>query len=101
LFPYTTRFRSVGLNHVIVVTGVNNDRLVVDVGDLGRHRIEEMAIMADHNQCARVTEKKLFQPANGADVQGVGWLIKQKRFRLTKQRLSQKKDRKSTRLNSS
>src|SRR3546814_11452452 len=63
LFPYTTLFRS-----------------------LPRQPRKEGAIMADDDECPRITIEPAFQPVNRGKIKMVRRLIEQQQIRLTRQR---------------
>src|SRR3546814_9441694 len=85
---------------------------------LPRQPRKEGAIMADDDECPRITIEPAFQPVNRGKIKMVRRLIEQQQIRLTRQRTANGrsaaltarcgfgqtrkiKDRKSTRLNSS
>ncbi len=61
-----------------VVAGVEGDRAVVDVEDVGRDVVEEALIVADRDRAALVAREEPLEPADGEDVEVVGRLVEQK-----------------------
>jgi hypothetical protein len=69
-------------HHVVVAAGVGDDRLVIDVGDVRADRVQEVAIVRDHDQRALVTDEEVAQPVNRVKVEVVGGLVEEQRFRI-------------------
>ncbi len=63
------------------------DRLVVDVGDMRAHGIQEVAIVGNDDQRAFVADEELAQPMDRVEVQMVGRLVEQQRFGPAEERL--------------
>ena len=77
------------LHHVVVAAVVEDDGLVVDVGDVGADGVEEVAVVGDGDQRAVVADEEVLQPEDGVEVEVVGGLVQQQRLRLAEQRLGQ------------
>ena len=76
------------LNKVVVVAGVNGDRLVVHVGHMGRDRVHEVAVVADDEErAAELVVQVIFEPANRVEVEVVGRLVEQEHVSAGKKRL--------------
>ena len=78
-----------GHHHLVVAAGVGDDGLVVDVGDVRAHRVQEVAIVRDHDQRAFVADEEIAQPVDRVEVEVVGRLVEQQRLRIAEQRLRQ------------
>ena len=76
-------------HHVVVAAGVGDDRLVVDVGDVRAHRVQEMAVVRDDDQRAVITRQRVDQPVDRIKVEVVRRFVQQQRLRMAEQRLSQ------------
>ena len=71
-----TLARGGGCDHeVIVVAGVNPQLTVVDIRHVCANRIEEVTIVRDDNHRRAALVEHLFEPANGVDVEVVGWFV--------------------------
>ena len=80
------RFRQ---HHVVVAAGVGDDRLIVDVRGVRADAVQEVPIVRDHDQRAFVAEQELAHPVDRIEVEVVGRLVEQQRFRLAEERLRQ------------
>src|ERR1700688_2974095 len=76
-------------HHVVVSTGVSDDRLVIDVGDVRAHAVDKMAIVRDHNQHSLILIEKILQPVDGIEIEVVGRFVEQQCLWMPKQRLRQ------------
>ncbi len=76
-------------HHVVVAAGVGDDRLVVDVSGVRAHRVDEMPIVRDDDECAFVAHQELAQPMDRVEVEVVGRFVQQQRLRVPEQRLRQ------------
>ena len=76
--------------HVLVVSaGVSSDLAVIQIGHVGTHTVQEMAIMRNNDHRASARVENVFQPADGIDVEVVGRFVQQQDVRVGKQRLRQ------------
>ncbi len=66
-----------GQHHVVVPAGVRDDRLVVDVGDVGAHGVHEVAVVGDDDENTGIAKEKIPKPVDGVQVKMVGRLIQQ------------------------
>ncbi|MNR53789.1 hypothetical protein D3C85_1738610 [compost metagenome] len=57
------------------------------MGDMIDHRIEEIAVVGDQQQRARVTLEPVFQPEDRIEIEVVGRLVEQQQFGRAHQRL--------------
>ena len=73
----------------VVVAHVHLDLVVVDVHDVGADGVEEVPVVADHDDGALEVQQKVLQPVDGVDVQVVGGLVQQQDVRVAEQRLGQ------------
>ena len=78
-----------GQHHLVVAAGVGDDRLVVDVGDVGADGVEEVAVVGDDHAHPLVTHQELAQPVDRVEVEVVGRLVEQQRLRPAEERLGQ------------
>ena len=78
-----------GHHHLVVAAAVGDDGLVVDVGGVRAHRVQEVAVVRDHDQRALVANEEIAQPVNRVEVEVVGRLVEQQRLRIAEQRLRQ------------
>ncbi len=78
-----------GDDHVVVAAGIRDDRLVVDVGDVGADGVEEVPVVRDDDQCPVIAHQKLAHPVNGFEVEMVGRLVEQERLGMSEERLRQ------------
>ena len=78
-----------GRHEVGVVAAVEQDGLVVDVGDVGRDVVEEAMVVRDHQRAARVLGQELLEPADRQDVEVVGRLVEQQHVGRGRQHLRQ------------
>jgi hypothetical protein len=58
-------------DHVVIPTGVGDDRLIVDVGGVRRHGVEEVTIVRDDDQRAFIVEEEVHQPVDRVEVEVV------------------------------
>src|SRR6185369_15313713 len=52
------------LDHIVVIAGIDNDGVIVDVGDVRADRIEEMTIVGDDYERSFIFVEEVFQPMN-------------------------------------
>ena len=78
------------LDHVVIRTGIVDDRIVVNIGNMGTDRVQKVAIVRDHNQCPFVVQQKLFQPVDCLQVHVVRRFVQKQRFRAAEQSLGKK-----------
>ena len=55
---------SLGQHHFVISAGIGDDALVIDIGGVGAHFIEKMAVMRNHQQAASVGQQVLLQPVD-------------------------------------
>ena len=66
------------LDEVVVVAGVDRDRLVVDVGHVGGDGVHEVTIVADDEERpAELVGQVVLQPADRVEIEVVGRLVEQ------------------------
>ena len=70
-----------------VVTRVGVELVAVDMNDPRHHGIEEVAIVGDQQQRARVTLQPIFEPQYGVEVEVVGRLVEEQQVGARHQRL--------------
>ena len=70
-----------------VVAGVELRRALLDVHDAVHAAIEELAIVRDHQQRARVAAQPFFQPYDCVEVEVIGRLVEQQQVGAAHQRL--------------
>ena len=78
-----------GQHKIIVVAGIDLELLIIQVGDMRAHLIEEMTVMTDDNHGGFIVIERAFKPTNRMDIQIVGRLIEQQHVGPGEQRLSQ------------
>ena len=78
-----------GLIPEVIVAHIHLDLVVVDVHDVGTHSVEEVAVMADHDDGAGEVQQEVLQPVHRIDVQVVGGLIHHQQVGAAEQRLGQ------------
>ena len=89
-FFHLTDHQLAGLVPEIVVSGVELDLAVVDVGDEGADLVEEITVMGnDDNRIVEVDEE-LLKPADCIEVQMVGRLVEQKDIGVSEKGFGQK-----------
>ena len=76
-------------HHIVVAAVVEDDGLVVDVGDVGADVVEEVAVVGDGDDRAVVVVEEVLQPVDGVEVELVGGLVEQQRLRIAEERLGQ------------
>ena len=72
-----------------VVAAVAVEPAVVQVPDLLRHLVQEIAVVGDDDEGAAAGEQEVFQPVDAFHVQMVGGLVQQKQLGFGKQHLGQ------------
>ncbi|VVO45435.1 hypothetical protein PS723_06624 [Pseudomonas fluorescens] len=63
-----------------VTTTIERDLALIDVGHMVDHGVEEVPVVGDQQQRARVILEPVFEPQNGVEVQVVGRLIEQQQI---------------------
>ena len=76
-------------DHVVVPAGVGDDRLVVDVCDVGADLVEEVPIVGDHDERTLIADQELLEPVNGVEVEVIRRLVQQQRLGVAEERLRQ------------
>ena len=66
---------------------LGDDGVVVDVGDVGADRVQEMAVVRNGDQDALIFAEEPLEPADRVEVEVVGRLVEQQRVGLAEQRL--------------
>ncbi len=69
----------------VVVAGIERQRAVMQVQDMRRHGVEDVAVVADEQQPARPAPEEGLQPEAGLEVEVVGGLVEQEQVRLGEQ----------------
>ncbi|VVO40828.1 hypothetical protein PS712_05842 [Pseudomonas fluorescens] len=72
-----------------VATAIESDFALIDVRDVIDHGIEEVPVVGNQHQGARVAFEPLFEPDDGVEVQVVGRFVEQQQVRWTHQGLRQ------------
>ena len=72
-----------------VVAGVGDELARVDVDDAVDHAVEEIAIVGDEEQRARVPAEPVLEPQHGVEVEVVGGLVQQQEVGLLQQQFRQ------------
>ena len=78
-----------GLIPEVVVTGVHAAGLMVHVHDVGTYGVQEVTVMADHDDDRVAVYQEVFQPDGAFHIQTVGRLVQQDDGGMTEQRLRQ------------
>ena len=78
-----------GLVPEVVVTGIQLDLAVVDVGDLGTYLVQEVTVMGYYDNGILEINQEIFQPCDRIQIQMVGRLIQQQNVGITEQCLGQ------------
>ena len=78
-----------GHDHVIVATGISDDGLVIDVGDVGADAVEEVPVVRDGDHDSVINIQKSLQPVNRIQVEVVRRFVEQKCLRMPEQSLRQ------------
>ena len=73
----------------VVVTGIQLDLAVVDVGDLGTYLVQEVTVMGYYDNGILEINQEIFQPCDRIQIQMVGRLIQQQNVGITEQCLGQ------------
>ncbi len=60
-----------GQHHVVVTTGVGDDRVVVDVGDVGADVVEEVTIVGDRDEGAFEFVEVILKPVDAVEIEVV------------------------------
>ena len=74
----------------VVAAGVEGELPALEVADLLRHRVQEVAVVADQDQRARVAAQMLLEPDRGLEVEMVGGLVEQQEVGLEEQHAGQR-----------
>ena len=74
-------------HHVVVAAGVGDDRLVVDVCNVGAHRVQKVTVVRDGDDGAVVPVEKVFEPVDRFEIKVVRRLVQQQRLWVAKERL--------------
>ena len=77
------------LDHVVVAAVVEDDRLVVDVGDVGADGVEEVAVVGDGDEGAIVADEELLEPVDGVEIEIVGGLVEEQGLRVAEEGLAE------------
>jgi hypothetical protein len=64
-------------HHVVVAAGVGDDRLVIDIGDVGADAVEEVAVVRDGDEGAFEAGEEILQPVDGFEIEVVGGLVEE------------------------
>ena len=78
-----------GQHEVVVVAGVDLELLVVEVGDVRAHLVQEVAVVADDDHRGVVVVQRPLEPADRVDVEVVGGLVEQQHVGLGEQGLGE------------
>ena len=76
-------------DHVVVAAVVDDDGLVVDVGDVGADVVEEVAVVRDGDDGAVVADEEVLEPVDGLEVEGVGGLVEEQGFGVAEEGLGE------------
>ena len=77
--------------HVLVIVAREQTQFaVVQVSHVGADTVQEVPIVRDDDHQAVALGQNVFQPADGVDIQVVGWFVEQQYFRIRKQCLGKK-----------
>src|SRR5712664_3521541 len=68
-----------GQHHVVISTGVRDDGLVIDIGDVRADGVEEVPVVRDNDNRTLIAAEKILEPVNRFEVEVVGRLIEQQR----------------------
>ena len=78
-----------GLIPEIVVAHIHFNLVVIDIDDVGTDGVEEVAVVADHDDGAGEIQKKILQPVDGVNIQVVGGLVHHQNIGIAEQGLGQ------------
>ena len=78
-----------GEHHVVVAAGIRDDRLIVDIGDVRAHLVEEMPVVRDDDERAVVALEERLQPMDRIEVEVVRRFVEQQRFGTAVERLGE------------
>jgi len=73
------------LLEVVVAAGVQVDDPPVEIGYVSDHAVEEVTVVADHDERSRPGKQELLQPEQAVEVQVVGGLVHEKQIGLFEQ----------------
>ena len=76
-------------DHVVIVAGVGDDRLVIDVCDVGTNAVEKSPVVADNDKRTAVATEEALQPTDGRQIQMVGGFIEDDRLWIPEEGLGQ------------
>ena len=79
-----------GALELVVAAGVEGELAALEMAGLLRHRVEEVAVVADQDQRARVAAQMLLEPDRGLEVEMVGGLVEQQEVGLEEQHAGQR-----------
>ena len=71
-----------GLIPEVIVAHIHFDFVVVNVHNVGADGVQEVAVMADHDDGAVKVQQEVLQPVDGVDVQVVGGLVHHQDVRI-------------------
>ena len=78
-----------GLVPEVVVTGIELNLAVIDVGDMGADLIQEITVMGYYDDGVREANQELLQPCDSVQIQVVGRLVQKQDIRVAEQCLCQ------------
>ena len=78
-----------GLIPEVVVAHVHLDLAVVDIHDVGTHGVQEVTVVADHDDGAGEVQQEVLQPVDRVNVQVVGGLVHHQQVGVAEQSLGQ------------
>ena len=73
----------------VVVTGIELNLAVIDVGDMGADLIQEITVMGYYDDGVREVNQELLQPCDSVQIQVVGRLVQKQDIRVAEQCLRQ------------
>ena len=76
-------------HHLVVGAGVDDDRVVVDVGGVRADGVQEVPIVGDDHEDALVAGEEALEPADRVEVEVVGGLVEEQRLGLAEERLGE------------
>ena len=83
-FFHLTDQQLAGFVPEVVITGVELDLTVIDIGNLCADLIQEITVMGNNNNGVVKVDQEFFQPCDRIQIQVVGRLIQKKNIRITK-----------------
>ena len=72
-----------------ITAGVESDTLLINMGNMVNHAVEDIAVVGDEQQGAGISAQPLFQPQHRVEIKMVGRFIQQQQIGAAHQRFGQ------------